>query len=113
VLVGPPAILARSRVRESLAIASFVTSLYGSATPGPALRSSAASPSPGFTAAAIVTLALGIGANATVFTLINTLLFHPFAVKEPQQLVTATTFSPALMPMNLSIGMGNNFRIWG
>ncbi|MCU0913832.1 MAG: ABC transporter permease [Planctomycetes bacterium] len=42
--------------------------------------------SPGFTAVAVLTLALGIGANTAIFTLIETLLWKSLPVKDPQQL---------------------------
>jgi predicted permease len=41
----------------------------------------------GFTAAAILTLALGIGANVTIFSLVNTIVFRPFGVKNQDELV--------------------------
>ncbi len=43
--------------------------------------------SPGFAAIAIVTLALGIGANTAIFSVINAAFFAPYGVREPEQLV--------------------------
>ncbi len=43
--------------------------------------------SPTFTLAAIVTLALGIGANTAIFTLADATLLHPVQVRDPGQLV--------------------------
>ena len=45
------------------------------------------SKSPGFAAVIIVSIALGIGANATVFSIANGLLWGTFPVKDPNRLV--------------------------
>jgi hypothetical protein len=42
--------------------------------------------SPGFAATALITLALGIGANVVVFGVLNAVLLHSLEVREPQSL---------------------------
>jgi putative ABC transport system permease protein len=46
---------------------------------------------PGFTVVAVLTLALGTGVNATVFTFVNALLFRPAPVPDPRTLVSVYT----------------------
>lgn len=47
--------------------------------------------SPGFSAIAILSLALGIGANTTIFTVVNAILLNPLPVKQISRVVQVDT----------------------
>jgi putative ABC transport system permease protein len=50
--------------------------------------------SPGFTAIAVLSLALGIGANAAIFSLADALLFRPLAVTDPGSVMALNLDTP-------------------
>jgi predicted permease len=50
--------------------------------------------SPGFTAAALFTLALGIGADTAVFSLFDTVFLHPLPYRDPGSLMLVTEVEP-------------------
>ncbi len=52
--------------------------------------------SPGFAAVAILTLALGIGANTAIFSVINAILLRPLPIRDPSRVVVIQENLPKL-----------------
>jgi predicted permease len=65
---------------------------------------------PGFTAVAVITLALGIGANTAVFSSMNAMLFRPFSFKDLGRAVAVWETIPAQNIQHASVAPAN-FRV--
>src|SRR6266436_6592899 len=66
--------------------------------------------SPGFTFAAIAALALGIGANTAIFSVVNTVLLKPLAYPDPGRIVQFLNTSPQGTGGGASATKFNNWR---
>ena len=64
---------------------------------------------PGFTVVAVLTLALGIGANSAMFSIVNAVLLRPLPYRDPQRLVLLAEHWPQFPRLSLSY---LNFKDW-
>jgi predicted permease len=70
---------------------------------------------PGFAALAILIMALGIGANTAVFSVVNAVILKPLAFRDPDRIVAITNpliTGKALVPLSLKLVSIPDFQDW-
>lgn len=68
--------------------------------------------SPGYTAVALLSLALGIGGNTAIFTLINQVLLRPLPVRHPEQLMAFANSESAGIAGGIDPGQIGGYFPW-
>ncbi|MBZ5619790.1 MAG: ABC transporter permease [Acidobacteriia bacterium] len=66
--------------------------------------------SPGFLAVAVLSLALGIGANTAIFSLIDAVMLRPLPVRQPERLVQIARLTAEGAPLTVSYPLFEYFR---